>query len=443
MPTSLEHPIAAATLLPDTNGHRTTGVQHPGGPASLMERYDAVRSATEALCSPLVTEDFVVSSMPDVSPTKWHLAHTSWFFETFVLIPHLPSYRPIDARYAFLFNSYYVQAGERHCRAQRGLVTRPTVTQVFEYRACVDEAMRRLMRDVAADPGHPVWSLIEIGLHHEQQHQELMLTDIKHVFFTNPMRPAYRATTAPATPEAAQGWQSIAEGLYEIGHAGDAFHFDNEGPRHRTYVAAARMADRLVTNAEYVAFIEDGGYRRAELWLSAGWAMVQSTTWQGPMYWERTRDGWHEFTLAGSHPIDLHAPVTHVSHYEADAFARWAGLRLPTEAEWEVAAASQPLRGRFVEAAILHPSADAAAGPQQYFGDAWQWTQSAYLAYPGYRPAAGAIGEYNGKFMSDQWILRGASCATPASHARHTYRNFFPSDTRWQFTGIRLAGDLR
>jgi ergothioneine biosynthesis protein EgtB len=435
--------MAPATSLTEAPAPRTTGIAHSGSGASLTARYDEVRAATEALCAPLVTEDFVVSSMPDVSPTKWHLAHTSWFFETFVLTPHLPSYRSIDARYAFLFNSYYVQAGERHCRAQRGLVTRPTVTQVFEYRAWVDEAMRRLMHDVAADASHPAWSLIEIGLHHEQQHQELMLTDIKHVFFTNPMRPAYRNAATAATPGAVQGWQVIEEGLYDIGHAGDAFHFDNEAPRHRTYLAAARIADRLVTNAEYDEFIEDGGYRRPELWLSAGWATVQTAGWQAPMYWERAGDGWQEFTLAGSGPVDPHAPVTHVSHYEADAFARWAGQRLPTEAEWEVAAHAHPLRGRFVDAALLHPSADAGAGPQQYFGDTWQWTQSAYLAYPGYRPAAGAIGEYNGKFMSDQWVLRGASCATPASHARHTYRNFFPSDTRWQFTGIRLAGDLR
>ena len=410
-------------------------------PPSLAARYGVVRAATEALCAPLVTEDYVVSSMPDVSPTKWHLAHTSWFFETFVLQSHLPSYQALDPNYAFLFNSYYVQAGERHCRAQRGLVTRPTVDQVYAYRAHVDEAMARLLASLAGDPEHPAWPLIEIGLHHEQQHQELLLTDIKHVFFTNPVRPTYRAEPLPAAPSAEQGWQTLAEGLYEIGHAGDGFHFDNEGPRHRVYLAGCRLAHRLVTCGEYAAFIADGGYRQPTLWLSAGFAALQDQRWEAPLYWEKRGEEWFEFTLAGLRPLDPNAPVTHISHHEADAFARWAGLRLPTEPEWEVAALQHELRGRFVEAGLFHPAADFSAGPQQFFGDAWQWTQSAYLAYPGYRPAAGAIGEYNGKFMSDQWILRGASCATPQSHARHTYRNFFPSDARWQFSGIRLAAD--
>ncbi len=410
-------------------------------PSSLAERYRAVRAATEALCAPLQTEDYVVSSMPDVSPTKWHLAHTSWFFETFVLAPHLAGYQALDPRYAFLFNSYYVQAGERHCRAQRGLVTRPTVAQVYEYRAWVDAAMQRLMGKIAGDSAHPAWSLVEIGLHHEQQHQELLLTDIKHVFFTNPLKPAYRTEPLPASPSTPQSWQNVAEGLYEIGHAGEGFHFDNEAPRHRTYLAGCRLAHRLVTNAEYAEFIADGGYRRATLWLSAGFAAVQEQGWQAPLYWEERDGDWHEFTLAGLSPLDPHAPVTHLSHHEADAFARWTGLRLPTEPEWEVAAREHPLAGRYVDSGLCHPGADAGAGPQQFFGDAWQWTQSAYLAYPGYHPAAGAIGEYNGKFMSDQWVLRGASCATPASHARHSYRNFFPSETRWQFSGIRLAGD--
>lgn len=412
-------------------------------PKSTEERFRSVRAATEALCIPLVTEDYVVSSMPDVSPTKWHLAHTSWFFETFVLTPHHAAYRPLNPAYAFLFNSYYVQAGERHCRAQRGLVTRPTVEQVFAYRAWIDDAMERLMTDIAGDSTHPAWSLIEIGLHHEQQHQELLLTDIKHVFFTNPLRPAYRTTPLPMAGVAEQGWHTISEGVHEIGHVGEGFHFDNEGPRHRTFLAGARIAHRLVTNAEFAEFITDDGYATPSLWLSAGWATVQEHGWQAPLYWERTGDAWHEFTLAGLHPVDVHAPVTHISHYEADAFARWAQQRLPTEPEWEVSARALPLAGRFTDAGLFHPSADATTGLQQLHGDAWQWTQSAYLPYPGYRPATGALGEYNGKFMSDQWVLRGSSCATPASHARHTYRNFFPSDARWQFTGIRLARDLR
>lgn len=439
--------MASATLLPETTNDgniRDVGGGAPAQPSPTMtQRYGMVRGATEALCAPLVTEDYVVSSMPDVSPTKWHLAHTSWFFETFVLAPHLASYQPLNPKYAFLFNSYYVQAGERHCRAQRGLVTRPTVSEVFAYRAWVDDAMQKLMLRIAGDGAHPAWALIEIGLHHEQQHQELLVTDIKHVFFTNPMRPAYLTHPLPLSQEVPQGWQELTEGVYEIGHSGVGFHFDNEAPRHRTYIAGSRLAHRLVTNAEYGEFIADGGYRRPELWLSAGWATVQEHHWQAPLYWERQPQGWHEFTLAGLHALDPNAPVTHISHHEADAFARWAGMRLPTEPEWEVASREHALTGRFVDAGRFHPAADANAGPQQFFGDAWQWTQSAYLAYPGYQAAEGALGEYNGKFMSDQWILRGASCATPSSHARHTYRNFFPSDARWQFTGIRLASDQR
>jgi ergothioneine biosynthesis protein EgtB len=391
--------------------------------------------------------------MPDVSPTKWHLAHTSWFFETFVLAEHAPAYRSPDPRYAFLFNSYYVQAGERHCRAQRGLVTRPGVREVLAYRQHVDEAMAGLLHRIAGDEAHPAAALIELGLHHEQQHQELLLTDIKHVFWTNPLRPTYR----PAGPEprggthpgardaaAARDWHAVEEGIHEIGHAGDGFAYDNEGPRHRVFLESFRLAARLVTKREFLAFVEDGGYRRPELWLSAGLATVQDRGWEAPLYWERGPDGgWTEFTLAGTRPLDgaaLDEPVCHVSYYEADAFARWAGHRLPTEFEWEVAASGAPLAGRFVEAERYHPGPASGTGAiEQLYGDAWQWTQSAYVGYPNYRPAAGAIGEYNGKWMADQWVLRGASCATPRSHARLTYRNFFPSDARWQFMGIRLA----
>jgi len=408
---------------------------------SLAGRYRDVRAATVALCAPLETEDFVVSSMDDVSPTKWHLAHTSWFFETFVLAPFMASYVTCNPRYAFLFNSYYVQAGERHCRAQRGLVTRPTVAEVFAYRAYVDEAVLSLCATIDEDPAHPAWRVIELGLHHEQQHQELLITDIKHVFWTNPMRPRYR--TAPVgTPAAVvQAWEQIDEGVYEIGHTGDGFAFDNEGPRHRTYIQSSKLATRLVTNAEYAAFIADGGYRQPALWLSAGWSTVQQERWGAPLYWEQLDGAWHEFTLSGDAPIVPTAPVTHVSYFEADAFARWAGMRLPTEAQWEVMAREHPLDGRFVEDGSMHPSATVRDGMQQLFGDVWQWTQNPYVAYPGFRPSAGAIGEYNGKFMCDQWVLRGASCATPRSHARYTYRNFFPSDARWQFSGIRLAAD--
>ena len=405
-------------------------------------RYREVRAATERLCFPLQTEDYVVSSMADVSPTKWHLAHTSWFFETFVLAPHLSGYRALNPKYSFLFNSYYVQAGERHCRAQRGLVTRPTVAEVYEYRAYVDQHMQQLIALIDDDRAHPAYDVLELGLHHEQQHQELLVTDIKHVFWTNPMRPAYRPNTRRSSVGATQGWTTIAAGVQEIGYTGSAFHFDNEGPAHKQYVQHAALAHRLTTNAEYGEFIADGGYRRTDLWLSHGWATVQEFGWKAPLYWESVDGAWQEFTLAGMGPLDPQAPVTHISYYEADAFARWSGMRLPTEAEWEVIAREEPVTGRCVEAEFFHPRSEGGTGMQQLFGDVWQWTQSPYVAYPGFHPTAGALGEYNGKWMSDQWVLRGASCATPGSHLRLTYRNFFPSDARWQFTGIRLAQDL-
>ena len=408
---------------------------------TFASRYREVRAATARLCDPLQTEDYVVSSMPDVSPTKWHLAHTSWFFETFVLAPFLPDYRALHPKYAFLFNSYYVQAGERHCRAQRGLVTRPSVAEVYAYRSHVDAHMEQLIAAIDHDPHHPAAAVLELGMHHEQQHQELLLTDIKHVFWTNPMRPAYRADVRVASVPTPQGWAFIEAGIQEIGFGDAGFHFDNEGPRHKTYLQHSVLAHRLTTNGEFAEFIADGGYRRPEFWLSRGWATVQEQAWRAPLYWEQGDEGWHEFTLAGSAPLDPHAPVTHVSYYEADAFARWAGKRLPTEAEWEVVAQQHAVAGRFADAGVHHPHSDGQLGVQQLFGDVWQWTQSAYVAYPGYRASSGALGEYNGKWMSDQWVLRGASCATPASHARVTYRNFFPSDARWQFTGIRLAGD--
>ena len=413
--------------------------------ATLAERFDAVRAQTEHLCEPLDTEDYVVSSMADVSPTKWHLAHTSWFFETFILGPHAPEYRSPNSRYAFLFNSYYVQAGERHCRAMRGLVTRPTVREVFAYRSHVNDAMRTLLGEINDDASHPAYPLIVLGLHHEQQHQELLVTDIKHVFWMNPLRPVYRERPelpARAMPESA--WRSFSGGVHRIGHQGEGFSFDNELPAHREFLEDFKLASRLVTNGEYLDFINDGGYKRSELWLSPGLAMVQSGGWEAPFYWEHADSGWTEFTLAGTRAVTLDEPVCHVSYYEADAFARWAQRRLPTEAEWEVAARNAPVEGTFVESERFHPapvSAEAVETGQltQLYGDVWQWTQSAYVGYPGFQPDTGAIGEYNGKWMADQWVLRGASCATPQSHARLTYRNFFPSDARWQFLGIRLA----
>jgi ergothioneine biosynthesis protein EgtB len=415
-------------------------------PSTLLARYEAIRTQTERLCAPLEVEDYVVSSMPDVSPTKWHLAHTSWFFETFVLAAFDAAYRSLDARYAYLFNSYYVQAGERHCRAKRGLVTRPTVREIYEYRAHVDDAMSRLIQLTAGDEAHPATRLVELGLNHEQQHQELLLTDIKHVLWTNPLRPTYRP--APAQPETTSRpivWRENEGGVRNIGHDGEGFAFDNEGPRHRVFLEPYRLASRLVTNGEFLVFIEDGGYRRPELWLSSGLAAVQDRQWEAPLYWERDAVGrWTEFTLGGVrvlHGAALTEPVVHVSYYEADAFARWAERRLPTEFEWEAAAGGQPVCGPFVESESFHPRPAIGTGSaiEQLYGDVWQWTQSAYVGYPNFRAAAGAVGEYNGKWMADQWVLRGASCVTPQSHARPTYRNFFPSDARWQFTGIRLA----
>ncbi|MDQ3082896.1 MAG: ergothioneine biosynthesis protein EgtB [Gemmatimonadota bacterium] len=416
-------------------------------PAStvLADAYTAVRSQTVALCSPLEIEDYVVSSMPDASPAKWHLAHTSWFFETFVLSKHKAGYRSCDERYAYLFNSYYVLAGERHCRAKRGLVTRPTVAEVMAYREHVDEAMRELIGQIASDGDHPAAGLVILGLNHEQQHQELLLTDIKHVFWMNPLRPVYHVRPPRSLPAPQNRWDEVPEGIYHVGHRGQGFCYDNEAPWHRVFAEPFRIASRLVTNGEYHEFVEDNGYHRPELWLSAGFATVQENGWEAPLYWEQQPDsGWTEFTLCGSRSLDSaarHEPVCHLSYYEADAFARWAGHRLPTEFEWEIAAADVAVDGNFLDAQHFHPEAATVRGHslEQLYGDTWQWTQSAYLAYPNYRPVAGAIGEYNGKWMADQWVLRGASCATPRSHARLTYRNFFPSGARWQFSGIRLA----
>ena len=407
--------------------------------ASPGDAYARVRGLSVALAAPLAAEDQVIQSMPDTSPTKWHLAHTTWFFETFLLKPHLNGYRPLNDAYDHLFNSYYQQLGAPFPRPQRGLLSRPTVDEVLDYRAYVDAAMAGLIaraHDTALLP------LIELGLNHEQQHQELLVTDIKHVLSLNPLDPApYGDLVRDRASEIPLSWVPFAGGLREMGHEGDGFAFDNEGPRHRHHLEPFALATRPVTNGEFMAFMADGGYRNPALWLAEGWTLVNDRGWRAPLYWEQ-RDSWTRYTLHGRMAVQPSEPVTHVSYYEAAAYAAWAGQRLPTEAEWETASRGLAMDGNFLDPSSLEPGA-AIAGPglRQMFGDVWEWTMSAYTAYPRYKAAEGAIGEYNGKFMSGQMVLRGGSCATPPGHVRATYRNFFPPDARWQFSGFRLAKD--
>ena len=413
----------------------------------LASRYRVVRETTLALVAPLSVEDASAQSMPDASPAKWHLAHTTWFMETFVLERAQENFAPFDPVWRVLFNSYYNTVGPQHARPSRGLLTRPSFHQVLDYRDHVDAAMTRLLEKGALDDA--LLGVVVLGLHHEQQHQELILMDIKHLFSCNPIAPAY---AAPAPSDAATTaplrWIACEGGLTTIGAAAEAFSFDNERPHHRVSIEPFAIASRLVTNGEYLAFVRDGGYRRPELWQSDGWDAVGRWQWDAPLYW-RERDGaWLEFTLAGERPLAPVEPVCHVSWYEADAYARWAEARLPDEAEWESAALPHPIEGNFLESGALHPApasalASGAGAVLQIFGDVWEWTRSAYGPYPGYRPPAGAIGEYNGKFMINQMVLRGGSCATPASHIRASYRNFFYPAHRWQFGGIRLARDAR
>jgi ergothioneine biosynthesis protein EgtB len=387
-----------------------------------------VRRQTVTLAEPLSAEDQLVQSMPDASPTKWHLAHTTWFFETFILQPNAKTYQPFDPQFTYLFNSYYKQLQGHPIRANRGLMSRPTLEEVAEYRRHVDHWMNEFL---AGEVGGDVQDLIELGLNHEQQHQELIVTDIKHALWSNPLRPSYLPSHAvPAGQASAMSWMTFEEGIYEIGHVGGGFAFDNESPRHKLYVQPFRLATRLVSNAEYLEFMNDGGYCRPELWLSDGWEQVCTSGWKAPLYWVEGENGWSVFTL-------------HASFYEADAYARWAGKRLPSEAEWEIAASSCLIEGNLLESGRFQPAAAPSdrIGLQQMFGDVWEWTASPYVAYPRYKPAAGVLGEYNGKFMCNQMVLRGGSCATPQSHIRATYRNFFPPQARWQFMGIRLADD--
>jgi ergothioneine biosynthesis protein EgtB len=412
--------------------------------SALIDHFQQVRDFSESLCASLQTEDYVIQSMPDCSPTKWHLAHVSWFFETFLLKPNVSDYVSPNPDYVYLFNSYYNAVGDKYPRPQRGMISRPTVADVYQFRKHVDERVQDLLECAEQDDYARVEPIVTLGLHHEQQHQELIVTDLKHMLSFNPLHPVYVERSPEPRREPAQlQWQDFAEGVYWIGHAGDEFAFDNEAPRHREFIHPFRLASRPVTNAEYLAFMRDGGYQRPEFWLSMGWATVQQEGWRAPLYWEEHAGAWSQFTLSGQRPVDPSETVSHVSYFEADAYARWAGARLPTEAEWELAATGLPLDGNFAETGRFHPGTLSANGSalSGMFGDVWEWTQSSYSPYPGFRTADGALGEYNGKFMCNQYVLRGGSCATPRSHIRPTYRNFFPPDARWQFSGIRLASD--
>ena len=421
----------------------------------LRARFHQVRNFTNTLCRGLEPEDCVVQSMPDVSPTKWHLAHTTWFFETFILKKFIPECRAEIPEYAYLFNSYYNAAGDMHRRDLRGLISRPTVSEAHRYRASIDSYIDDLLSNADEKLLDEIEPILVLGIHHEQQHQELLITDIKHVFAQNPLHPVFKKRNINIGTEEVVPMQFVEfkETTVAIGHDGRGFAYDNEGPQHKALVPAFSLASRPITNGEYIAFIEDNGYGRPEFWLSLGWMTVNEQRWQAPLYWTKRDSAWWQFTLSGFRPMDESEPVTHVSYFEADAYANWAGARLPTEFEWERAALNCPIEGNFVEGELFHPAPVAVESPvspdksvrhlHQMFGDVWEWTRSAYSPYPGYRAAPGALGEYNGKFMCNQYVLRGGTCSTSRSHIRRTYRNFFQPEKRWQFTGIRLARDPR
>jgi len=415
---------------------------------AAIERIVEIRRESEALTASLTPEDQSIQSMPDVSPTKWHLAHTTWFFETFILTRLDPDYRTFDPAFAYLFNSYYEVVGPRHPRPERGLLSRPTVDVVAAYRDHVSTAIIRFIEDVAPEAWREAAPLVELGVQHEQQHQELILMDIKHVFSMNPLLPAYQAPRPQArAPETPLAWAEFAGGLVEIGHRGSGFAFDNETPRHKVWLEPFSLATRPISCGEYLVFIEAGGYQKPEFWLSDGWGMVREQGWQAPLYWACENGEWSIFTLSGRRRLNPSEPVCHVSFYEADAFAKWAGKRLPTEAEWETAAEGLAVSGNFADSRHFDPRSDGAEANEklklrQMFGDVWEWTASPYIPYPRFRPAAGAVGEYNGKFMSSQMVLRGGCAVTPSGHVRASYRNFFPPSARWAFSGLRLAEDV-
>lgn len=411
----------------------------PASRGELASAFVAARQASEAICAPLETDDYQIQSITETSPPKWHLAHVTWFFETFVL-PHFdPAYRPFDPAFAYLFNSYYQTVGAMHPRPRRGMLSRPTVAEVARYRAYVDEQVVAVIHTVDASLLDDLSFRILLGINHEQQHQELLFMDIKHNLSVNPLRPAYRADLAEPTGTApGLHWIERPGGIREIGHGGRGFAFDNETPRHRVLLEEHRLASRLVTNGEYLAFIDDGGYTRPELWLADGWAHINTHGWRHPLYWEQRDDEWWHFTLGGMRRLAPDEPVGHVSFYEAEAYARWAGKRLPAEAELEAVLAECPGDGNFADRELLHP----APGDGQWYGDLWEWSSTPYGPYPGFRPLEGSMGEYNGKFMCNQMSLRGGCCTTPAEHVRATYRNFFYPHDRWAFTGIRLAEDV-
>lgn len=412
--------------------------------ASLLSQYRQVRQQSEQLCAPLENEDYCIQAAAFASPPKWHLAHTAWFFETLLLRPYLQGYRVYHPDFAMLFNSYYDTIGSYHPRSERGLLSRPTVQEVYQYRAHVDDCMARLLDD----SDHPHYGEIErrtrLGLNHEQQHQELLLTDLKYNFGYSPLKPIYKVLPEPVEHEPVPlQWHSFEGGVQSTGYQGEAFCYDNETPRHKVYVNGYRLASRAVTSGEFMAFIDDGGYENPDLWLSDAWKVVCQQGWTAPLYWQREDGRWSYMTLAGMRPVERDAPVSHVSYFEASAYARWANKRLPTEAEWELAATALPVEGNFFEQGYLQPvAASPAESLSQMFGDVWEWTQSPYIPYPGYRQEYGPLGEYNGKFMSSQMVLRGGSCVTPKNHIRATYRNFFYPHERWQFSGFRLAEDL-